>query len=168
MPIKCVKPCTNIFFQHTTRHQIMHQILESCFCDLPCSSYFVMFFIYVKTPVKSLPVSRLRNLYTSLILTIRITVKGKGEVQSGSRYNSSLSLTSALDGSGCSTPRPGRFTSVKETRYPLYTKLGGFHGRSGRVRKMSPPGCDPRTVRSVASGYTRCTIPAHTPFMYKG
>ena len=53
--------------------------------DLPCSSHFVMFFIYVKTPVKSLSVTRLRNssLYTNLILTTRITVKGKGKVQRG-------------------------------------------------------------------------------------
>jgi len=30
------------------------------------------------------------------------------------RYNSTLSLTSALDGSGLSTPRPGRFTPGKD------------------------------------------------------
>ena len=34
----------------------------------------------------------------------------------------------------------------KEIRYPLYRRLGGPQGRSGRVRKMSPlPGFDPRT-----------------------
>ena len=42
-----------------------------------------------------------------------------------------------------------------KTRYPLYRRLGGPQGRSGRVRKISPtPGFDPRTVQSVAS---RCT-----------
>ena len=30
------------------------------------------------------------------------------------RYGSTLSLTSALDGSGWSTPRPGRFTPGKD------------------------------------------------------
>jgi len=30
------------------------------------------------------------------------------------RYSSTLSLTSALDGGGCSTPRPGRFTRGKD------------------------------------------------------
>jgi hypothetical protein len=35
------------------------------------------------------------------------------------KYSSTLSLTSALDESGWSTPRPGRFTPGKETRYPL-------------------------------------------------
>jgi hypothetical protein len=123
MSIEFVKPCIKVFvFQHITRHQIMYQILKGFAAwvrvdirDLLCSSHFVMFFIYIKTPVKSLPGSCLRNtnLYRSLLLTIRITVKGKVKVQRGSRYNSSLSLIWALDGSGCSKPRPGRFTSVK-------------------------------------------------------
>ena len=40
-------------------------------------------------------------------------------------------------------------------RYPLYKRLGGPQGRSGLVRKISPPpGFDPRTVQSVASRYT--------------
>ena len=49
------------------------------------------------------------------------------------------------------------------TRYPLYRRLGGPQGRSGRVRKISPSpsaGFDPRTVQPVASGYTDWTIPA--------
>ena len=42
-----------------------------------------------------------------------------------------------------------------ETRYPLSWRLGGLHGRSGRVRKISPiPGFDPRTVQPVVSRYT--------------
>jgi hypothetical protein len=67
-----------------------------------------------------------------------------------------ISLTSALDGGGWSIPRPGRFTPGKETRYPLYRRLGGPQGRSGRVREISlpPPGLDPRTVQPVASRYT--------------
>ena len=40
--------------------------------------------------------------------------------------------------SGWLTPRPGRFTPRKETRYPLYRRLGGPEGRSGRVRKTRP------------------------------
>ena len=35
----------------------------------------------------------------------------------------------------------------EKTRYPLYTRLGGPHGRSGRVQKISPQsGFDPQTV----------------------
>jgi hypothetical protein len=41
------------------------------------------------------------------------------------------------------------------TRYPLYMRLGGPQGRSGRVLKISfPSGFDPRTVQLVASRYT--------------
>jgi len=47
--------------------------------------------------------------------------KGKGHPITGhegpegeKRYSSTLSLTSALDGSWCSRPRPGRFTPGKD------------------------------------------------------
>jgi hypothetical protein len=70
-------------------------------------------------------------------------------------YSSTLSLTLAVDGGGWSAPSPGRFTPGRETRYPLYRRLGGPQGRSRRLRKMSPkPGFDPRTVQPVASRYT--------------
>ena len=50
------------------------------------------------------------------------------------------------------TPRslpPGK------SRYPLYRRLGGPQGRSGQVRKNSPPsGFDPQTVQPIASRYT--------------
>jgi hypothetical protein len=66
-------------------------------------------------------------------------------------YRSTLSLTSALDGGGWSTPRLGRFTPGK-TPYPLYRRLGGPQSRSAQVRKTSPPaGFEFRTVPSVAS-----------------
>ena len=59
-----------------------------------------------------------------------------------------------------SAPRPGRFTPGK-TRYPLYRRLGRPQGRSGRVRKISPPPeFDPRTVQPVASRYTNWATPA--------
>jgi hypothetical protein len=49
------------------------------------------------------------------------------------------------------------------TRYPLYRTLGGPQGRSGRVRKISPPpGFDPRIAQPVASRYTDWTILAHS------
>ena len=56
-------------------------------------------------------------------------------------------------------PRPGRLTSGKETRYPLYRRASGLQGRSGRVRKISPPAVfDPRTVHPVANRYTDYAI----------
>jgi hypothetical protein len=72
--------------------------------------------------------------------------KGKGHPRTGhgspegeQRYSSALSVTLALDRGGWSKPSPGRFTPGRETRYPWYRRLGGPKGRSGRVRKISPP-----------------------------
>jgi len=63
---------------------------------------------------------------------------------------------------GWSTTRPGRFTPGKETRYPLYMRVGGRKGRSGRVQKISPtPGFHPRTVSPTASRCTDYATPAH-------
>jgi hypothetical protein len=77
------------------------------------------------------------------------------------------SLTSALDKSGWSTTRSGRFTLGKENRYPLYRRLGGRQSQSGRVRKISPPpGFDPRTVQPVASHYTDWANPAQKEVMW--
>ena len=51
-----------------------------------------------------------------------------------------------------------------KTRYPLYMKLGGPQGRSGRVRNISSPlGFDPRTIQPVASRYTDWAIQARKP-----
>jgi hypothetical protein len=48
-----------------------------------------------------------------------------------------------------------------KTRYPLYRRLGGPQGRSGRVRKISPPpGFDPQTVQPVVSRYIDWNISA--------
>ena len=47
---------------------------------------------------------------------------------------------------------------------PLYMRLGGPHGRSRRVRKISPPpGLDPETFQPVVSRYTVFAIPARLP-----
>jgi hypothetical protein len=63
---------------------------------------------------------------------------------------------------------PAALPPVK-TRYPLYRRLGGPQGRSGRVRRNSPPpGFDPRTVQPVASRYTDWAIPAQSPQLNKG
>jgi len=62
---------------------------------------------------------------------------------------------------GWSTPRSGRFSPRKLTWYPLYRRMGGPQGRSGRMRKISPlPGFDPQTDQPVASCYTGGAIPA--------
>jgi hypothetical protein len=82
------------------------------------------------------------------------------------RYSSTLSLTSALDGVGGQRYAPPTLSPGK-TRYPLYRRVGGLQGRSGQVRKISPPkGFDPRTVQPVASRYTDWAIPAHSQYTF--
>ena len=69
-------------------------------------------------------------------------------------YSSTLSLPSALDGVGGQPQAPAALPPGK-TRYPLYRMLGGPQGRSGRVRKISPPpGFDPQIVQPLESRYT--------------
>ena len=66
-------------------------------------------------------------------------------------------------GMGSQRHAPPALSPGKETRYPLYRRLGGPHGRFGRVWKISSrPGFGPRTVRPVASRYTDGAIPAHS------
>jgi len=100
-------------------------------------------------------------------LTVKFSIiyskgKGKGHPVTGhegpygeQRYSFTLSLTSALDRGGYSTPRSGRNLPPGKTLSPLYRRLGGLEGLSGRVRKISPPlRFDPRTLQDVASHYT--------------
>jgi hypothetical protein len=66
-------------------------------------------------------------------------------------------MTTTLEGCEGSASSPGLYLPPGKTRYPLYRRLAGPQGRSGQVRKISPPppqGFGPRTVQSVASRYT--------------
>jgi len=58
------------------------------------------------------------------------------------------------------TPRPPVLPG--KTRYPLYRRLGGPRGRSGRVEKLIPTGIRSRTVHPVAQSLFRLSFPAHT------
>ena len=60
------------------------------------------------------------------------TRTGHKSLEGEYRYSPTLSLTSVLYGSESSASRLGRSTPGKETRYPLYRKLGGPQGPSGR------------------------------------
>ena len=103
-------------------------------------------------------------LYKIYKVYSRIGHEGPEEEQ---RYMSTLSLTSALDGGGWLTRRPGCFSPRKDTWYPLYRRLGGPQGWYGRVRKISPPpGIDPPTIQPVASLYTDWAIPDHRSFIF--
>ena len=77
------------------------------------------------------------------------------------RYKRTLSLTSAQDECGLSTPHPGRFTPKREPWYPLHRGLGGLQDRSGQVRKiLASTDFNPRTAHPVTSTYTDCATPA--------
>jgi hypothetical protein len=69
-------------------------------------------------------------------------------------YSSTLFVTSEVDGLGGQRHAPAALLPRK-TQYPLCRRLGGPQGRSGRVRKISPPlGFDPWIVQPLASRYT--------------
>ena len=70
-------------------------------------------------------------------------------------------MTAALEGGEWSAARPGRTLPPERTRYPLYGRLGGPRGRSGRAENLAPPGLDPRTVQPVAQLLYRLSYPAH-------
>ena len=76
-------------------------------------------------------------------------------------------MTTALEGGEGSASRPGRSLPPGKTRYSLYRRLGGRQGRSGQVRKISPPppGFDARTVQFVTS---RCTDYVTRPTVAQG
>jgi hypothetical protein len=75
------------------------------------------------------------------------------------RYNSTLSLTSALGGVGGQRHAPAALPPGKRPQYPLHTRLSGPQGWSGQVQKISPPPrFDPRTFQPVASRYTDCAV----------
>ena len=76
------------------------------------------------------------------------------QAQGRRRYSSNPLTATALEGVGGQHHAPAALSPGKP-RYPLYRRLGGPRGWSGRARKISaPPGFDPRTVQPVASRYT--------------
>ena len=72
-------------------------------------------------------------------LVINNESKGKVHPRTGhegpegkQRYNSTVSLTLALDGVGGQRHAPAALPPGK-TRYPLYSRLGGSQSRSGHI-----------------------------------
>ena len=110
----------------------------------------------------------MRDLLRILLEQIEGKGKGKGKFHPitghegpvGSRYVALLFLQPRHKiGVGGQRHAPAVLPTGK-TRYPLYSRLGEPRGRSGRVRKISPPPeFDPRTVQPVASRYTDWAVP---------
>jgi hypothetical protein len=74
----------------------------------------------------SVPVKMQESVFTETKTFMSVYVEGRVHSRTGhegpegeQKYNSTLSLTSALEGGWWSTPRLGCFTPWKETRYPL-------------------------------------------------
>jgi hypothetical protein len=78
---------------------------------------------------------------------ILITRKGKDRPRIGHEgpegengHSSTVPLTSVLDGGGLSTLLPGHFNPGKETRYPLYRRVGWASGPvwGGGAENLAP------------------------------
>jgi hypothetical protein len=75
-----------------------------------------------------------------ILLAAQFTLQHATKTYRGrKRYSPTLSLTSALGESGCSTLRPSCFTTWKAIWCSLYRLLGEPQGRYGRLRKISQP-----------------------------
>jgi hypothetical protein len=77
------------------------------------------------------------------------------------------SKTSVLEGGECSTSRPGHILPPGKPPYPLYRRLGGPQGRSGRAENFDSPGIrspDPPACSSVAIQTER---PGTHMYMYR-
>jgi hypothetical protein len=90
------------------------------------------------------PDNQRSDKWSSVKVKVKVAVEQTTKAQSGSR---GIAL-GGLRHAPAALP-PGK------TRCPFYTSLCGSQGRSGPVRKISPPpGFDPRTVQPVGSRYT--------------
>ena len=70
-------------------------------------------------------------------------------------------MTTALEGGEWSAAGPGRTLPPGKTRYPLYRRLGGPQGRSGRAENLAPPRFEFPAVQPVAQSLYRLSHPAH-------
>ena len=95
--------------------------------------------------------------------------KGKGKVialqarcgpEGGWLYSS---MTATLEGGEWSAACPGRTLPPGKTRYPLYRRLGGPQGRSGRAENLVPTGIRSQTLQPVAQSLYRLSYRAHQP-----
>ena len=70
-------------------------------------------------------------------------------------------MTAALEGGEWSAARPGRTLPPGKTRYPLYRRLGGPQGRSGRAENLVPTGTQSPDRPARSQSLYRLTYPAH-------
>jgi len=67
-------------------------------------------------------------------------------------------MTAELEGGEWPAARTGRTLPPRKIRYPLYRRLSGPQGLSGRAENLVPTGIQSRTVHPVVSHYTDWAI----------
>jgi len=77
-------------------------------------------------------------------------------------------MTAAIEGGEWSAARPGRTLPPGKTRYPLYRRLGGTQGRSGRAENLVPTWIRSRTAQPVVSRYNDWAARSTLPCMLLG
>jgi len=65
-----------------------------------------------------------------------------------------------------SAARPGRTLPLGKTRYPLYRRLGGHQGRSGRAENLTPTGIRSPDRPARSQSLYRLSYPAHFTYAY--
>ena len=63
-------------------------------------------------------------------------------------------MTAALEGGEWSAACPDSTLPPGKTRYPIYRRLDGPQGLSGRAKNLVPTGIRSRTVQPLVSRYT--------------
>ena len=105
---------------------------------------------------------RIGNVKCILVQALRLCT-GRTAHRGELRYSYTLILPTVLEGGEGSASRPGRCLPPGKTRYPLYRRMGGPQGRSGQVRKISPPpGFDPPDRPARSQSLYRLSYPAQT------
>ena len=91
------------------------------------------------------------------MIKVKVTLQPALKEQKGCKiYRYSFFNLRSLDGVGSYRHAPAALPPGKETRYPLFRRLGGHQGWSGRARKILPPtGIRSRTVQPVANLFNK-------------
>jgi hypothetical protein len=138
----------------------VHWSVYHALCDVARDSISLRRAICFRVPETTHSFQWALNIAYNIDVQVKVKVAIEQVVKAPNGNSSTLSLTSALDGGGWSTPNHGRFTPGKMTRYPFCRRQSGPHGRYRRVRKISlSPGFDTRTVKHMA-------VPAHIVYMW--
>jgi len=98
-------------------------------------------------------------IYIYIYKKVKGTRYRSGVAQRVGSYSSSM--TAAIEGGEWSAACPGRTLPPGKSRYPLYRRLGGPQGRSGRSENLVPTGIRSQTVQPVAQSLYRLSYPAH-------